>query len=53
LLSYNIEKFPILYKKFIEEVEYYNNFGKGDQITNINKIIDFSNTLYQGFIAVY
>jgi ABC-type branched-subunit amino acid transport system substrate-binding protein len=51
LLSYNIEKFPILYKKFIEEVEYYNNFGKGDQITNINKIIDFSNTLYQGFYS--
>jgi ABC-type branched-subunit amino acid transport system substrate-binding protein len=39
LLSYNIEKFPILYKKFIEEVEYYNNFGKGDQITNIKNLL--------------
>lgn len=52
LSSYNIQnKYPDLYNKFLEEVNYYNEFVKLDEITSINKIDNFTNTLYQGFYS--
>lgn len=52
LLSYNIEKkFPIMYKKFLEEIEYHNLNPELDEITGISKINNFSSTLYQGFYS--
>ncbi len=52
LASYNIQvKYPALYNKLIEEVNYYNKFVGLDEITDINKIDNFTNTLYQGFYS--
>lgn len=50
LLSYDLKvKFPQLYIKLIEEVNYYNQFTHTYEYKNIHKIDYFSNTFYQGF----
>ncbi len=50
LLSYDLKaKFPHLYSKLIEEVDYYNKFTHTYEYKNIHKIDYFSNTFYQGF----